>query len=174
VHRRVLVPLLETLILGDVVKVILTDDARVLHLGRLDDARDHLATNGYIASPWALLVDIGALDGSARGLDAKTARLVVARLTDAGLLGAEHTLLRLEDVVLLLERPLVLLDGGGDSGGRHDTQEKESYSNQLNMKLNTFLHLYHKNHLDICNRLPYYLTSIFYQPDIQYMGIGLL
>ena len=59
-------------------------------------------------SPWALLVDIGALDGSARGLDAKTARLVVARLTDAGLLGAEHTLLRLEDVVLLLERPLVL------------------------------------------------------------------
>ena len=58
--------------------------------------------------PWALAVDVGALDGRTRGLDAQTNALVVARIP-ATLLGlANHALLPNEDAILLLERPLVL------------------------------------------------------------------
>eukprot|EP00965_Chrysotila_dentata_P210554 6185956-Pleurochrysis_carterae.AAC.4 len=45
VDRGVLVPLLETVVLLDVVQVVLADDHRVLHLGGLDDAGDELTAN---------------------------------------------------------------------------------------------------------------------------------
>ena len=44
-HRRVLVALLEPVVLLNVVEVVLADDDGVLHLGRLDDARDELAAD---------------------------------------------------------------------------------------------------------------------------------
>ena len=58
--------------------------------------------------PRALLVYVRALDRSARSLDAKANRLVVASFSDTRLLGTEHTLLPHKDIVLLLECPLVL------------------------------------------------------------------
>eukprot|EP00966_Prymnesium_polylepis_P190690 4419451-Prymnesium_polylepis.1 len=102
VHGRVLVALLEPVVLLDVVEVVLADDDGVLHLGRLDHARDQLAPDVHAASPRALLVDIGTLDRSLRRLDAEADLLVEAGLPDARLLRAKHALLPLEDAVLLL------------------------------------------------------------------------
>ena len=45
VDRRVLVPLLETIVLLDVVQVVLADDDGVLHLGRLNHAGNQLSPN---------------------------------------------------------------------------------------------------------------------------------
>merc|ERR1719231_876414 len=100
VHGRVLVPLLEPLVLRDVVQVILADDHRVLHLRRLDHAGKHLAADVDVAGPRALLVDVRALNRSPRRLDAKANGLVVARLANARLLCSKNALLALEDVVL--------------------------------------------------------------------------
>ena len=108
VHGRVLVALLETVVLLDLVKVVLTDDDGVLHLGGLDHTSDQLATDVHVAGPRALTVNVGAIDSRTRGLDAQTNALEVALVADALLGLAKHALLPNEDAILLLERPLVL------------------------------------------------------------------
>lgn len=72
VSVNVLVTLLETTVLLDVVKVITTDNNGALHLGGDDKTLEDLSTNGNISSEGALLVDVGSLDGSIRGLDAES------------------------------------------------------------------------------------------------------
>ena len=71
-RMNVLVTLLITLVLGDVVEVVTTNDNGALHLGGDDETLEDLSTDGNISSEGALLVDVGAFDGSIGGFDAKT------------------------------------------------------------------------------------------------------
>lgn len=68
----VAVALFESLVLADPMKVIPADDDGLLHLGRHDDAGEQTAADGDVTSKGTLLVDVGALDGLARGLDAQS------------------------------------------------------------------------------------------------------
>lgn len=68
----VTVALFESLVLADPMEVVPADDDGLLHLGRYDDARKQTAADGDVASERALLVDVGTLDGLARGLDAQS------------------------------------------------------------------------------------------------------
>ena len=56
--RHVLVALLKTVVLADVMQIVTTDHDRVLHLHLDDNACQDAATDAYIASEWALLVDV--------------------------------------------------------------------------------------------------------------------
>lgn len=53
---KVLVPLLVTVVLGDVVEVFTADDDGTVHLGRDDTAGQDTATNGDQTGEGALLV----------------------------------------------------------------------------------------------------------------------
>ena len=72
VHGNVLVTLLETTVLGDVVQVIPSDDNRSLHFGGNDESLEDASADGHISGKGALLVDIVALNGGSRCLDAET------------------------------------------------------------------------------------------------------
>ena len=60
-HRHVLVPLLEPVVLLDVVEVIAPDDHGPVHLHLGDDPGEDSATDGDLADEGALLVDVVAL-----------------------------------------------------------------------------------------------------------------
>ena len=60
---KVFVSLLEALVFPDVVEVVPANDNRPFHLHTLHNTRQDPTTNGDIASEWALLVNIGSLDG---------------------------------------------------------------------------------------------------------------
>lgn len=79
----VCVTLLITRVLGDVVKVVTTDDDGATHLAGSDDAGKKAATDGDVGSEGALLVDVGGVDGGLGGLEAKA-----DVLDEAGLLAA--------------------------------------------------------------------------------------
>lgn len=70
--RNVSVTLLKTLVLADPMQVVLANNDGLPHLGGDDDAAEETTTDGNVSSEWALLVDVGALDGLARGLDTET------------------------------------------------------------------------------------------------------
>jgi len=72
VGMDILVPLLETTVLLDVVKVVPADDNSALHLGGGNKSLQDLTTDGDVASEGALLVNVVSLDGSIRGLDSQT------------------------------------------------------------------------------------------------------
>lgn len=61
--RHVAMSLLKTVVFFDVVKVVTADDDGPLHLHFLDNSSKDSTTDGYIASEWALLVDVGAFNG---------------------------------------------------------------------------------------------------------------
>jgi hypothetical protein len=94
------VALLVTVVLGDEVEVLATDDDGALHLGRDDLASEDTTADRDITGEGALLVDVVTLNGLLGGLEAKTDLLVPAVVLDgllAGNLGV------LEDTLLLLE-----------------------------------------------------------------------
>lgn len=76
VNRHVLVLLGETTVLGEVLKVIPSDNKGSLHLVGDDHGLQNSTTDGHVAGEGALLVDVVTLDGSLRGLEAKTNGLV--------------------------------------------------------------------------------------------------
>ena len=78
VRRDVGVALLKAIVFAEVVEVVAANDDGAGHLGGDDDALEHRATDRHIASEGALLVDVLALNGSARGLEAKADVAVVA------------------------------------------------------------------------------------------------
>ena len=100
-----LVALLITVVLGDEVEVLATDDDGALHLGRHDLTSEDAATDGNIAGERALLVNVVSLDGLLGGLEAQTNLLVPAVVLD-GLLASDLGVL--EDTLLLLESLLNL------------------------------------------------------------------
>lgn len=64
--------LFESLVLADPMEVIPADDDGLLHLCGHDDAAKQTAADGHVSGEGTLLVDVGAVDGFARGLDAET------------------------------------------------------------------------------------------------------
>lgn len=105
-------PLLVSVVLLDVVQVIPPNNDRALHLCAHDDARQDAPADRDVAGKRALLVDVGALDGFLGCFEAEADFFVpplvlgVVRRDGAGAL--EDGLGVLEDVGLLLERPLDL------------------------------------------------------------------
>eukprot|EP00804_Cyclotella_cryptica_P023606 CCRYP_011945-RC/>CCRYP_011945-RC protein AED:0.47 eAED:0.52 QI:0/0/0/1/0/0/3/0/178 len=96
----VLVTLLITLVLGDVVEVVPTNDNGALHLSGDDKTLDNLTTNGDVSREGALLVDIVALNGGIGGFDPKTDIFDPAHglhlfSVDITLTGDENSILRL-------------------------------------------------------------------------------
>ena len=98
--------LLVTVVLGDEVEVLATDDDGALHLGGDDLSVQDAATDGNIAGEGALLVNVMTLNSLLGGLETKTDILVPAVVLDrllAGNLGVlENTLLLLESLFDLL------------------------------------------------------------------------
>lgn len=94
---NVLVAFLETVVLGDVVEVILSDNDSAVHFGGRNYTLDDSSTDGNIAGEGALLINVLALDGGSGGLESQANVLVVASL-----------------ITLLLSKELAgsLLDGG--------------------------------------------------------------
>jgi len=99
------VALLITVVLGDEVEVLATDDDGALHLGGDDLTIEDAATDGNIASERALLVNVVTLDGLLGGLEAQT-NLLVPAVVLGGLLASDLGVL--EDTLLLLESLLNL------------------------------------------------------------------
>ena len=117
VSGDVLVPLLVTVVLGDVVQVITTNNDGPGHLGGDNHTPHDATTDGDITDPGALLVNVGTLNGFPGGLEAQTNILVVTGSTTSLLLGDTGTTLTDEDGGLLLESVLSLL-GRGEGGRR--------------------------------------------------------
>jgi len=110
VSRKIRVPLLESHVLLDVSKVISSQDHCTSHLGRLDDSTENTTTNRDSSGERTLPVNVCAIDGFLRSLEAKTDFLVESSSLRACLtqtLGLD-TGLESKDMGLLLERLLVL------------------------------------------------------------------
>jgi len=103
---EVLVALLVTGVLGDEVKVFTADDQGAVHLGGHDSSGQDTATDGDHAGEWALLVDVGTLNGGLGGTETQTNVLVPSPV--AGVLAGSADLVVEEDVRLLLESALRL------------------------------------------------------------------
>ena len=98
VNRDVSVSLLETSVLGNVLKVISTDNDGSLHLVGDDHGFEDAATDGHVASEGALLVNVVTGGSLGRSLEAKTDRLGVSH----ALLGGHGTGASDEHGILLL------------------------------------------------------------------------
>ena len=99
VDRDVTVTFFVTSVLGDVVKVITTDNDSAFHLGGDYQTFQHTSTNGNITCERTFFIDVVTFDGRLGCFESKTNRAVVAWCTSfqKDLLGAE------EDTVLFLE-----------------------------------------------------------------------
>ena len=99
--RHVGVPLLESVVLLDVVQVISSEDDSSSHLVRKNDTLEDSASDRNIRGEWALLVNVRSGEGLLWGLEAKANLLGVSGDTSLlrghGLLGVK------ENAVLLLE-----------------------------------------------------------------------
>jgi len=97
------VSLLKTMVLGDVVQIIPTNNNSSLHLGGDHKTTDDSTTNRDIASERAFLINVMALNGFLGGLEAQTNVLVVTSSTASLGLGNTSSALANEDGGLLLE-----------------------------------------------------------------------
>ena len=68
----VLVSLFISLVLWNVVQVVAADDDATSHFVSTNDTTEDSATDADITGEWALVVDVGALDGFLRDFEAKT------------------------------------------------------------------------------------------------------
>lgn len=110
VGSKVLMSLLVTVVLGDVVKVLTSENDGTVHLGGNNGTGENLTTDGDKTNEGALLVNVRTLDSLLGSLETKTDLLIpsLGLLVDLGL-GV------LEDVRLLLESTL----GLNGQFGRH-------------------------------------------------------
>lgn len=104
VGGNVLVALLVTVVLGNVVEVLTTNDDSTVHLGRNNGTGEDTATDGDKTGEGALLVNVVAVDGLTGGLETETNVLVPTLVGLVGLSGLGGG----EDVGLLLESALRL------------------------------------------------------------------
>ena len=77
VGGQVSMPLLVTIVFGDVVEVISSDDDGPLHFVGDDDALEDLSPDGDVAGEGTFFIDVVALDGLLGGLEAQAHVLVV-------------------------------------------------------------------------------------------------
>lgn len=61
-NRHVLMTLLETIVFTNIMQIITTDDNGTLHLLLHHNTSQDSTTNGDIASKWALLINVIAID----------------------------------------------------------------------------------------------------------------
>ena len=71
------VSLFVSVVFGDVVEVISSDDDGSVHFGGDDDALEDLATNADVAGEGAFLIDVISFDGFLGSLEAKTHIFVI-------------------------------------------------------------------------------------------------
>lgn len=95
--RDVLVTLLVTVVLGNVVKVVTTEDNGALHLGGDDNTGQDTTLDVNLTGPRALLVNVVAVLGLVGGLETVTNILEPTLVALGRVLGVG------EDTVLLLE-----------------------------------------------------------------------
>lgn len=105
---QVAVPLLVTVVLGDVVEVVPSDDDGTVHFGGDNSPGKDTTTDRDETSEWTFLVDVGPLNGGLWGFETQSNVLVPSPSTfsDPALRGAG--LVGEEDVGLLLESTLRL------------------------------------------------------------------
>ena len=103
VSGQVAVTLLETVVFGNVVKVITTNDNSPLHLGGDNHTTNDTSTDGHVSSEGALLVYVVSIHGLARSLEAETDILPVTGAAATLSLGDTSLTLSDEDSRLLLE-----------------------------------------------------------------------
>jgi hypothetical protein len=108
VSSNVLVSLLESTVLGDVVKVISADDNGTLHLGGDDESLQNTSSDGNISSKGALLVNEVTLDGCGRSTNSKTNVFHITHWLSSTL-GTNGTLTSDENGILGLVSLLVLV-----------------------------------------------------------------
>lgn len=77
VSSEVSVSLLVSVIFGNVMEVVTSDDNGAVHFGGDDDALEDLTPDGDVAGEGAFLINVGALDGFLRGLEVESDVLVV-------------------------------------------------------------------------------------------------
>mmetsp|Transcript_25449 Transcript_25449/g.43446 ORF Transcript_25449/g.43446 Transcript_25449/m.43446 type:complete len:231 (-) Transcript_25449:72-764(-) len=139
VSMNVLVTFLETTVLLDVVKVVPPHNDGALHLGRDDKSLQDLTTDGNVASEWALLVNVGSLDGGVGGLDAQSDVLHPAHRLH--LLGVGVALAGDEDGILGLVCLFVLYreppphDNGAHDVNLHHSMQKASLQNKERVRI---------------------------------------
>ena len=63
-------PLLESVVLLDVMKVISSEDDGSVHLGGEDNTLEDSSSDRDVGSPWALMVNVVSLNGVLWGLEA--------------------------------------------------------------------------------------------------------
>ena len=95
--RDVLVTLFVTVVLGDVVKVVTTDNESTLHLGGNNNTSQDTTLDVNFTNERTLLVDVGTSLGFLGGLETVTDFLEPTLVTLLSVLGV------LEDTGLLLE-----------------------------------------------------------------------
>eukprot|EP00170_Pyropia_yezoensis_P000451 contig_2387_g452 len=99
--RDVAVALLKTLVLLDPVQVLAADDHRAAHLGGHHHPAKQPAADGDITGEGTLLVNVVAVNGLSRGLDAQANVLVPAALLLRDAAGQRHGSLLLERLLML-------------------------------------------------------------------------
>lgn len=72
VGSNILVSLLVSVVFGNVVQVVSSDDDGSVHLGGDNSTGQNLTSDGDVTDEWTLLVDVGTLDGSLGGLESQT------------------------------------------------------------------------------------------------------
>lgn len=82
---QVLVSLLISVVFWDVVEVVSSDDDGSVHLGGHNGTGKNSASDGDLTNKWALLVNVGTLDGRLRGLDSQANLLVPSLGSSVGL-----------------------------------------------------------------------------------------
>jgi len=115
VNGDILVPLLETTVLGDVVKVIPSNDDGTLHLGAQHQTLEDTSTDRYIAREGAFLVNVGRFQCGGGGLDAQTDRLgethgLLADISNGALPSHKDGILRLVGLFVLIALHVITLD----------------------------------------------------------------
>ena len=107
VSGNVGVSLLVTVVLLQVVKVVLSHDDGLVHLGGSNNTAKDASSDAHVTSERALLIDVFSFNGSLRGLEAQAYILVVTNAS-LRLLGENTSVLVQEDSRLLLKSFLSL------------------------------------------------------------------
>ena len=100
------VPFLVSVIFGNIMKIISSDDNGPLHFGGDDNTLENFASDGDIAGEGALFVDVLGLDGFLGGSEAESNVFVVSDAR-GGFFGKKFFGVE-ENVFLFLEGPFVL------------------------------------------------------------------